>query len=232
MRYRDERAKNGCVLGFSVIFLMLLGSEARAELYDFQAISNNSGVAGGLAAGLTVEVVPYGDGSNQALFKFASGISDPYEGNIMRMFFDDRNGLGAISGLIEPPEFGVHFQYGNHGGGNFPEGNNLARPFVTTGWAGFKGGSGKVGPGEYLGVIYDLADGVDFQDLMNAIGDGTSGSLRVGVHVGSIAPMSGVSDSDSFVMVCVPAPAAALLGAWGIGAAGLCLRRRRDLANA
>jgi len=232
MRRGDEAEISVRVLRVSVILVMLFGVETRAELYNFQPISNDSGVSGNIAGGLTVEVAPHGDGSNQAIFKFVNDIPDPYDGNIMRIFFDDTDGLGRISGLIEPGEFGVDFRYGYNGNGNFHGGNRLTPRFQTTEWVEFDhGGTGKIGPGEYLGVVYDLVAGKTFQDLIDAVGDGTSGSMRVGIHVGSIVPALDASDSDSFVMVRVPAPAAVLLGMWGLGMAGFHLRRRRDLAN-
>jgi hypothetical protein len=228
MKCGDKILRDVRPLVLSVAFLMLIGSETRADIYTygFQAISNNSGVSGAIAGQLMVEVSPYGDTLNQVLFKFVNEISDPYEGNIMGIFFDDRKGLGSISEFIGPAEFTVDFKKNKKDERNFPEGNNLTPPFVTTDWGVFDGGKNKIGPGEYLGVVYDLAsETTTFQDVIDAIRDGISGSLRIGVHVGGIAPASEGKDSDSFITVHAPLPGAVLLAAWGFGAAGLYLRR-------
>jgi len=232
MRFTDETTRSVWTLGLSVVLLMLICSGTRADTYGFQAISDNSGASSAIAGQLTVEISPYGDTSDQVLFTFVNGISASYNGNIMQIFFDDRDGLGAVTGLEEPDALGVDFKQTVKNNRAFPEGKHLTPAFDVTDFVVFDGGKGKIGPGEYLGVVYSLADGVTFQDVIDAIQNGVSGPLRVGIHVGGIAPAVLRDDSDSFIMVHVPAPGAVLLGAWGIGTAGLYLRRRRDLANA
>jgi len=227
----NEAARNSCVLGLLVGLLILLGSSARAEMCRFEAISNNSGVSGALAGQLAVEITPYEGNWNRVLFKFVNEISSPLDGDILGIFFDDRDELGGISELIEPEGLSVDFRSdkpGKQGRKNFPEGNNLASPFVTTAWTVFNGGKNKIGPSEYLGIVYDLKNGTTFQDLIDAIRNDTYRRFRIGVHVGGIAN----DESDSFVMTHAPVPGAVLLGVWGIGTAGVYLRRRRDLTHA
>jgi len=228
MKSRSGAGRGVRVLGLSIALLSLIGSETRAEIYGFEAISNSSGVSGTVAEQLRVEVTPYKGDSGRVFFTFANDISAPHSGNIMRVFFDDRGGLGSISELVKAPGFTVDFQLGAKSKGNLPGGNNLTPGFMTTDWISFHGGKNKIGPGEYLGVVYDLKGEATFQDLIDAIQDGVSGKLRIGMHVGGI----GRDYRDSFLMTHVPVPGAVLLGAWGISTAGLFLRRRRDLTSA
>ncbi len=235
MRSGDEALRSVRALGLSMAFLALFGSEIRAEIYGFQAISNSSGVSGAVASQLSVEVAHSEDHPGQVLFKFANDITSPYGGNIKGIFFDDQGGLGSIGGLVETSAFTVDFKYPANGQGNFPGGNLLTPAFQATSWTTFNRGQNKIDPGEYLEVVYHLTPMTTFEELLGAIGLGFSGggpgSLRIGVHVGSIAALPGRDDSDSYVMSLVPVPGAALLASLGISSAGLFLRRKRDLAS-
>ncbi|MDI6451820.1 hypothetical protein [Anaerobaca lacustris] len=79
---------------------------------------------------------------------------------------------------------------------------------------------------EWLEVLFDLAEGKTFADVLGSINRGfadgyvAGASLVIGVHV--IAFTGG--GSESFIMV--PVPGAALLGFLGFGWAGLKLRKR------
>lgn len=220
------------------VFLSLLPAVARADLYGFAPLSNNSGQSAELAAQLCVEVTDYGtksDGTNQVLFTFYNNGMDPYTvdppdlpiaSRIARVFFDDGTLLG-ISKLIESA--GVDFEDPVPGEETLPGGATLVPPFVTTkGFSARKNGVATYGvdptPAEHLGVVFDLIHDKTFADVLDAISlgfaTGGEGSLRIGIHVTGIGTSG---DSDAFIMV--PTPAAILLGMLGMAVAGLKLRK-------
>jgi len=220
------RLRTGMLMALLVV-LASCSSDLRAEIYGFSVISpaNNPGLSDTLATQLTVEVKPYGAG---AVFEFSNNIASPYFGIIKEVYFDDGTLLG-ISALLEDDP-GVDFFNNPAKESNLPGGENLTPDFEKTVlWAAKDGSeSNGVDPGETLGVVFELKPGTDFDGLIAAIEDGFvtggEGSLRIGLHLGSIADAIG-SDSDSFIMTRVPVPGAALLGFLGLAAAGIRLRR-------
>jgi len=224
------------IVRLALVFLAILQAGAKADLFGFGAISNNSGVSAGMAKQLSVEVSSYD--TDQVLFQFRNDLAPfmveaPLSGRIAAVFFDDSGTLEGIAGLIEaPPE--VDFYYPLNGNGNFPEGNILTPAFSTT--PGFSAGKSSaaaagIDPGEYLGIVFDLQEGRGFADVIDAIDLGATtggeGSLRIGLHVTNLGADG--RDSDSFVVVPVPIPGAVLLGSLGMGTAGFFLRRRKAL---
>jgi len=223
------------------VFLLILSTEARAELYGFAAISDNSGVSGWMAQQLSLKVTPYG--TNQVLFDFRNNIapyavSSPYiiNGIIGSVFFED----GALLGLAkildidnEPALYpGVDFKTsGNPEEKTFPVGGTLVPPFKTTAhfWA-TKDQSidNGVNPVEKVGIVFDLESTKTFADVITAINlgftnpnPGGNTSIRIGVHVQNLPPET--AQSDSFILT--PIPASVILGVLGLGVAGLKLRK-------
>ena len=225
-------------LSLVLVFVVILSTEARAVIYNFEAISDNSGVSGWVAQQLTLEVTDYGTsgGFDRVLFEFINevGYSD---GIIGTVFFED----GALLGISEVLDIdnnpggyygGVDFKTPlNPASKQFPAGGTLVPPFVTTEhfWATEDGAvANGVNPGEKVGLVFNLEGGANFDSVITAIGLGFTNpnpngdtSLRIGVHVQNLPP--GTARSDSFILT--PIPGAFLLGILGLGVAGVKLRK-------
>lgn len=235
-------------LSLVLVFVVILSTEARAELYGFEAISNNSGVSGTFAQQLSVEVTDPGthsaEGYDQVLFTFYNNALAPYQvaepipSVITEVFFDDGPLLGLVQVINSPP--GVEFvQWDLGNASNLPGGNTLVSPFEATEGFGaeaytpppYKG----VGPGESLEIVFNL--GSTFADVINAINVGfnpdpyytgsgdydgwTAPNLRIGLHVQS----TGEGGEFSDMCIMTPIPASVILGMLGLGVAGLKLRK-------
>jgi hypothetical protein len=125
--------------------------------------------------------------------------------------------LGSIASIVNGT--GVSFS-ANGSPPVLPAGASILSPFVVDFRANADPAPPKngVGPGETLGVIFNLKSGVTPADVIAGM---NSGELRVGLHV--IAFASG--GSESFVNTPVPEPTSALLV--GAGTCGLSTLRRR-----
>lgn len=242
-------------LSLVLIFVANLSTEVRADLFHFGAISDNSGVSGLMATQLSLEVTDYG--SNQVLFEFKNNIapyevSNPEEGIIGSLFFEDGALLGVASIIDDPLNAAnpVDFETPlNPASKNFPAGGTLSSPFQTTAhfWSTNVGSiANGVNPGEQVGIVFDLLNGNTFGNVITAINSGFTSSdpsiydkdgnllyagttLRIGVHVQNLG---GDEDgdgtlgdySDSFI-VTTPVPASVVIGMLGICVAGLKLRK-------
>ena len=161
-------------------------------------------------------------GGGQALLTFSNSGPDP--SIITDLYIDDD--AGAITGIASIQNGpGTSFAVGA-APPNLPGGNELSPAFSASFSADANPPTGTDGngadPGESVGLVLDLAGGVSFADLENAIG---SGSVRLGIHGQGLGSTGG---SESFVSGgngVVPEPTAALL--FGLGAAGVALRTRR-----
>jgi len=190
--------------------------QAQAATFGFGCISNTS--ATNCAIGESQLFVDVTDaGSNQVLFTFTNNGSDL--SSIADVYFDDGTLLGIAS--IDNSSSGVSFSEGASPG-NLPGGNLVG--FTAT--AGFLADSDApvqpngVNPGEYLGITFDLLQGVSYMDTINALQSGTD--LRIGIHVQGFAD----GGSESFVNY-VPVPAAVwLFGSGLIGLVGLARRKK------
>lgn len=212
-------------VSLALAFLAVLPLEARADLYGFTRITNNSAANATVAGQFAVEVTDAG--ADQVLFRFSN--SGPLDSSITRVYFDD-GVLDSIAGLFDAENGGspgVNFSEGASPG-NLPAGNSIVPPFDATVTLSASSDPpvqpNGVNPGEWLGVLFNLQDGKGFADVINAMDlgvsdPGSSDSLRVGIHV------QGFADGSSESFVHVPAPAALLLGMLGLSAAGVRLRK-------
>jgi hypothetical protein len=213
-----ERVISVCIA--SVVMLGLSAMQARADIYGFAPITFNTD--GAVAAQLSLVVTQSG---SDVLFTFEN--DGPLASTIKLVTFDDSAALlGTWTILDSPPD--VDFKWDDK---NLPGGNTLNPGFVTDFGYGKDGSeSGGVDPGESLGIKFSLLDSKSFADVIAALdlGMGNStpleGTLRVGIHVGSIGDES---KSDAFVLTPpkVPLPAGVILGMLGLSAAGWKLRR-------
>ncbi len=240
---------NYIILSLVFVFLVVLSTEAKAELYGFGAISDNSGVSSWMAQQLSLEVTPYG--TNQVLFTFKNNIApygavgSPIEGIIGTVFFED-GALLEISAVLDAGYNGtlypgVDFEIApNTASKNFPEGGTLVPPFETTAhfWAtNYQAIDNGVNPTETVGIVFNLEGGATFDSVITAIGLGFTNpdpdqntSLRIGVHVQNLpgydedlGRWTDTAGSDSFILV--PVPGAVLLGLLGLSVVGLKLRK-------
>jgi hypothetical protein len=219
------------VLNLVLICLAVLSTEARADLFDTWAVvENNSGMPGIVASQLSLEVTD--PGSGQVLFTFKN--TGSYSFYISDIYFDDGTLLGIAS--IDNSDPGVSFSYPANST-NFPGGNTVSPPFVTSFSAdNDPGAANGINPGESLGIYFNLAGGNTFADTIDALNVGfdpsvyytgsggydgwTEANLRIGVHVQGIGPYS-----DTYILT--PVPPSVIIGILGmsVGVLGLKLRK-------
>lgn len=236
------RTKKGHIIFVSLIlvFVVILSTEAKADLYNqFGIIENNSGIAGSIASQLSLNVTDAG--SNQVLFTFSN--AGPLASSITDIYFEDGAllGLAAIfddpSNLTNPVDFGQP-----PSPPSLPGGATLNPAFSAT--AAFSVDSESpiqsngVNPGESLGLLYTLQDNLTFSDVITAINTGFTApdpslydnqgnliyagtTLRIGLHVQGLGENEDYSDS----FILTPVPGAVLLGMLGLGVAGVKLRK-------
>ena len=183
---------------------------------DFDCITYNSTTDCSIGENqLSIEINDIGN--NQVEFIFLNtGLEDS---SIEGVYFDDGSLLG-ISYLIDKDDgvgglAGVDFTGGSASPPKLP-GDNIANPkFIVT--SGFLADSDPptskngVNPNEWLGVVFDLQAGREFEDVLTELGNG---DLRIGMHV--IAFESGGSESFVNNAFTVPLPAPVMLFASGI----------------
>jgi hypothetical protein len=228
-----------CVLLLLPAFLPV---EVRADLYTagFARISSNS--TADLEGQLFVDITNDGyEATNQVLFRFRNEkIAGWVPSSICDVYFDDGSLLG-IATLIDMDnggDPGVQFSVGANPS-ELPNASSASPPFVTT--VGFSADSDPavqpngVAPGEWLGIVFDLQPGKNFQSVIDALlgvgltSPGADGGLRIGIHVqGLPGNNNNDGESDSYVNTpaeFVPVPGAVVLVLLGLSAAGLKLRR-------
>lgn len=221
----EEKAKKRCVsiVGL-VLVLVVLSAQAKADLYGFYPITSNSGVQNTVALQLSVDITD--TGSNQALFTFYNDgpaaspydVLSPIPSNISTIYIDDD--AGALSGLASITQSPVGFTDFTAGATptNPPSANTVGFSADAALSAQRSTQAGGVNMGEYVSILYNLAVGKDFADIIDAM---NTAAMRIAMHVQGIYP-TGVNASDTFV---TPVPGAAILGLLGLGVAGLKLRK-------
>jgi len=220
------------LVAIAAVALLVMATPASALTFD--CITNNNAVDCTTGEDqFSVTVVD--EGGSQVTFVFEN--SGPLASSITDVYFDDGTLLG-IASITNGP--GVDFEQGASPG-DLPGGNNANPPFEAT--AGFTADSepptqpNGVNPDEFLGITFDLIEGMDFADVLAALDDG---SLRIGIHA------QGFADGGSESFVCceggggngggggtqqIPEPGSlALLGSGLLGlavATGTWTRRRK-----
>ncbi|MDT8303980.1 MAG: hypothetical protein RQ760_21035 [Sedimentisphaerales bacterium] len=224
------------LLNLVLVCVAILSTEARADLYDSWAVvENNSGMPGIVASQLSVEVTDPGI-SGQVLFTFKN--TGSYSFYISDIYFDDGTLLGIAS--IDNSDPGVSFGFSSPS--NFPGGNTVYPPFVTSFSADNDPGAvNGIGPGESVGLYFNLAGGNAFADTINALNVGfdpsayytgsgiydgwTQANLRIGVHVQGIDGPWGEGQSDTYLLT--PVPPSLIIGILGMGVGVLGLKLRK-----
>ncbi len=223
---------------FSFTVLCLSGAPARADLFGFTPITNNTD--GSVAKQLSLEV---SGGGGVASFTFYNNLApglvvDPALGSsITRVYFDNRTAptlLTNLTGILEPGSV----SFAKVLSGNLPGGNSLLDDFEFSFGAEATNTGGKknngIQPGEYATLAFSTPATVSLADIVTALNAGAgnvpdaTNTLRIGIHVQAIEETPGWGDeSEAFVLTPlspVPVPGALLLGILGLGAAGLTLR--------
>ncbi len=235
-----------------IVFLLILSTEARAVLYPFGVVENNSLIADDIAAQLSLEVtdnegssvwLPPAPGADpvehyQVLFTFsnagplASSITDVYfeDGSLLLLAEIQDDPLNALN----PVDFDQPTSPGN-----LPGAGTLVPAFDATDAFTVDSESpvlaNGVGPGESLGLLYTLQYSKDFDDVIEAIelgftnpdpGPTPRNSLRIALHVQGI---DGLTDDDSDSFILTPEPGSLLLGSIGIGMVIARFRKRKTL---
>ncbi len=212
----------------ALVIATLTASAAEAGwTYDFYGITRNS-TANTSTGEQQLSVRVRGLRRNRVELQFrntgleASSITDVY--------LDDRNSVFSSIRRIKNSD-GVSFSQGA-APGNLPGGNNLLDPFQST--MGLNADSDPpvqhngVNPGEKLSIVFNLASGKRFWDVISGIQNSV---LRIGLHVQGFAN----GGSESFVNVnpknpdgppIVPEPTGLALA--GIALGGVLINRRRS----
>ncbi len=237
-----ERKHYASILSLVLALVVILPAGAQAALYGFGAITNNSLISPTVAGQLAVEVTSSGSG---ALFTFyndgpsgsAYDVPSPITSEITTIYFDDTAGvLSGLSSITQTP-VGFTDLAGEAAIGSLPDPPYDIKPanLPSGSTVGFfadgalsaqrtSAPSGGVDVGEYVALLYNIAGGKTFADVISALNLGATGvdALRIGLHVQQI-PFGTGTTSDSFVNT--PVPGAVILGLLGLGIAGWKMRR-------
>ncbi len=199
------------------VSLLLAGSAVAGPIFHFENITNNNAVSAAAGeAQLSIELTD--PGSDMVLFTFKNVGSEDMV--IAQIYYEDLGGRLTFDSFA-PFESGVDFATGGSPpvlpGGNDPDVDFTETFRVSANNPAPKNG---VGPGESLGIRFDINTGV-FDDVVQ---DMVDKDLRIGMHV--IGFENGFSEGYVNNGV-VPVPGAVLLAALGIGAVAIQRQRLR-----
>jgi hypothetical protein len=201
----------------AVPLLLALAGATPARAIGFDCITDNSATNCGIGEN-QLSVTLSSPSPTQVRFDLANAAGG-LAAVIAGVYFDDSDLLGSIASIVN----GSDVLFAEDGSPPvLPGGNNASPPFVVDFRVNAVAPPPKkgVGPGETLGVIFNLASGVTVQQVQDAFADG---SLRVGIHVIAFEN----EGSESFVNVPIPEPSTVLLTALGIAALAIARRRSR-----
>lgn len=199
--------------------LATLNTPTHAVSVNFSCITGNdvTGASCDIAQNqMSVELTDATDATgNKALFTF-NNIGADLESFIADVYFMDGTLLG-ISNIDN-----------SHSGVQFSEG---AKPQHLPGYdatASFSadndpGAANGVQTGEFLGITFDLLEGITFSDTVDALSTGT---LVIGIHAQGLGADTDENFSESMINT-VPVPGAVwLFGSGLIGLAGIARRKK------
>jgi hypothetical protein len=203
---------------FAALLLLAVAGASPARAIGFDCVTGNS--ASNCEIGEDqLSVTLSSPSPTQVRFDIANA-ADGVAAVIAGVYFDDDSDLlGSLASIVNGS--GVLFQA--DGSPPVLPGGNTASPAFGVDFrlnaapAPPKNG---IGPGETLGVIFDLASGVTVQQVEAAFADA---SLRVGIHVIAF----GNEGSESMVNIPIPEPSTAVLTALGCTALAIARRRSR-----
>ena len=212
----------------SLTIVLALAASARADLFGFDNITNNSPINAAIGeAQMFVEVTDAG--AHQVLFTFTN--TGPAASSITDIYFSDDAFLGTA--LVDNFDTDVSFPQliepdGLPGSYFVTPSFHISRySTASLSPAGFSADSAPpvqligVNPGESVGITFYLKDGGEFADVISEL---LQAELRIGIRIQGFDS----GDSESFVNnvpVPVPAPDAVLLGIIGLVLVGGVKRR-------
>ena len=229
------RTRQGIFFSFVLVILLLVSTEAQAEMYDpsweWGIVENNSGIAATLRDQLSLDITKYGD---MVDFTFSNDGDEAC--SFTGIFFEDGSLLALATVIYKDSEAddedfsGLDFEQTDM---NLPGWATLNPKFDATSAFSVRSDSpvqpNGVNPGESLVLRYTLQPDQTFADVITALNLGITSpdeypprnSLRIGLHVQGIGEYG--EYSDSFILT--PVPGAALLGLLGLSVAGIKMRK-------
>ena len=219
-RPRCPMPRRSLLLALPLLCAVAGATQARA--IGFDCVTNNS--SGNCVIGeAQLSVTLSSPGATQVRFDVANAAAGA-AAVITGIYFDDSGLLGSLASIVNGS--GTSFEE-DGSPPVLPGGNNASEAFVVDFRVNATAPPPKngVGPGETLGLIFNLASGMTVAQAQAAFADG---SLRVGLHVIAF----GNEGSESLVNLPVPEPSTAALTALGLAALAAVRRRTAGAAAA
>jgi len=207
-------------LVFIVVTLLLITGTSQANIYrfNFDIFTTNGPYCNDSRVNMYMEV----SNGTPSIVDFTFYNVSAIDSSLARIYFDD-GVLLNIATITNGP--GTDFSAGGPGN-NLPSGETIGfyadREFtIGADPPPSHNGVEPAEPPEWVKIRFDLDPGSDLEDVVSEL---YTGELRVGIHIISIAGLTGGSYSESAIAV-VPEPAT--LSLFAFGAAAL-LRRRKS----